>query len=82
MGKRKLYRRKSSNSDTENNSRKQSKRDNILDCSVSDVISEANNVLYASDSELEKMATSSQASGDMKELKEEMKQVLSYYYVV
>ena len=77
MGKRKLYRRKSSNSDTEHNSRKQSKRDNILDCSVSDVISEANNVLYASDSELEKMATSSQASGDMKELKEEMKQVLS-----
>lgn len=33
-------------------------------------------MLYASDSELEKMATSSQASGDMKELKEEMKQVL------
>jgi len=34
-------------------------------------------VLYASDSELEKMVTSSQASGDMKELKEEMTQVLS-----
>lgn len=75
--KRKRSRRKSSNSDTDISIHKLSKKENIykiLDCSVSDVISEANSVLYDSESEhllepqleplleLDKMGTCSQPS--------------------
>lgn len=85
MGKRKLFRRKSSNSDSEELSRKQTRIHSDLDTSTSEIISRANNVLYNSETHdlnetandnADKMSASSQGNSGINELKDEMRQIL------
>lgn len=85
MGKRKkLYRRKSSNSDSQDLNRKQSML--LCDLDTIEVISSANSVLYDRETQVQteqeeppqvKMGTPSQASSGINELKDEMRQILS-----
>ena len=90
MGKRKKFeRRRSSNSDTEDRTRKQSKINSNFDNSISGVISRANNILYdrktdnptetteTSETPPVEMAASNHANSGTNELREEMRLVLS-----
>ena len=90
MGKRKKFeRRRSSNSDTEDRTRKQSKINSNFDNSISGVISRANNILYdrktdnptetteTSETPPVEMAAPNHANSGTNELREEMRLVLS-----
>lgn len=84
MTKRKKQdRRTSSSSDNDETTRKQSKHDDQLTQSVSEAISEANSVLFESPlltsdtNQHTNMAASNPGDNDLKEIKEEMKLVLS-----